>query len=91
MFSDVYAKEESPAEGSGLLRRICTRQQITDTVQAVGFRMILFRDCGDILKGMLGQLILDYGAEEAYRHIGLTPCALKSARAGYFLAVAIKE
>lgn len=91
VLTDVYAKNAGSARGKGLIRHLYTREEFAAFLQAAGLMVRHGEDCGDMLKTMLGQLILDFGATEAYRRIGLEPCALKSAHAGYILIVAEKE
>jgi len=89
LFTDVYSLGIGCRGGCGLLRNLYTKEQIEELMTKSGFELLYWQDCGHILKGMLGQLILDHGVQEAYRIIGLDRCSLKGA--GYCLAVCKKK
>ena len=90
VLTDVYAKSGRGATGSGLLRHLYPLAELERLLKEGGFAPVGSEDCGKILLGMLGQLILDYGVEEAYRRIGISQCGLKAGGAGYLIIAAEK-
>lgn len=91
ILNDVYAKNVGVPLGTGMLRHLYTREEFITFLAAANCAVRYEEDYGDMLATMMGQLILDFGAAEAYRMIGLDRCALKSAGAGYMLMIAEKE
>lgn len=88
IITDVYARQEAGWNGEGMIRRLYTLKQFRSLLSGAGFNVRHGEDCSSLLKTMLGQMILDYGREEAYRRLGLDSCALRQAGAGYLLLVA---
>ena len=84
LLSDVYAKKGDGCRGEGLLRQVYPMATICQMLEDAGFVVEATEDAGDMLKSMLGQLILDHGREEAYRRVGLDRCAAAIAGVGYF-------
>ena len=88
LLTDTYARGASGVCGQGMVRRLYSIGEFRALLAGAGFTVLHGEDCGEILKTMLGQLILDYGKDEAYRRLGLNRCALKEADAGYLLLIA---
>ena len=88
LITDTYARGASGVCGEGMVRHLYSVGQFRGMLTEAGFSVLHGEDCGEILKTMLGQMILDYGKEEAYRLLGLDRCAFKQAQAGYLLLVA---
>lgn len=91
ILTDVYARVANDLQAEGLLRCVYTEQQLWDMLDRAGFAISLVKDCGDILKNMLVELIFEYGREKAYQMIGLDRCVMKQAGIGYLLIVAEKR
>lgn len=91
ILTDVYAKNCGDISGAGLLRHLYTIDEFTALLGEAGFSVSNWQDCANILKTMLAQLILEYGAAEAYKMVGLDQCRLRAANVGYLLLVAKKE
>lgn len=87
IITDTYARNAVGICGEGMIRQLYSVNQFRSMLTAASFNLMHAEDCGEILKTMLGQMILDYGKDEAYRRLGLDRCALRQAGAGYLLLV----
>lgn len=88
LITDTYARGARGVCGEGMVRHLYSVGQFRGMLTEAGFSVLHGEDCGEILKTMLAQMILDDGKEEAYRRLGLDRCAFKQAQAGYLLLVA---
>jgi ubiquinone/menaquinone biosynthesis C-methylase UbiE len=102
--SDIYARN---AEGlpalyslplSCGLRHAATREQLTENLQAHGFEIAVWEDHSEMLKQLVGQMILAHGSMREFwsqSEPGADPMALQSAvreaKLGYHLLVAQKR
>lgn len=89
LFSDIYARGEY-ALAAGLMRHMYTESQWLSALDACGFYPLTWEDISGELKAYLAQLIFERGAAAAYSACGLDRERAKSARPGYFLALARK-
>jgi arsenite methyltransferase len=89
LMSDVYAKGAS-AVFQGWLKRLDTKETIQSHLLQAGFHVLHVHDRTHTLKAMLGQMIFDYGREEAYTILMgcCDPTALKQAGCGYYVLAA---
>ena len=88
LLSDVYAQREAARADRGMLRQLYTREELTALLEQAGFRVCRVEMAERELRQMLGQMIFDYGMEEAYARLGLDGCALKRSGVGYLLLLA---
>jgi ubiquinone/menaquinone biosynthesis C-methylase UbiE len=102
--SDLYAR--NPA-GNPALRQaaqgtclggLCSKTQIVETLNAEGFRMVLWEDHSEALKHLAVQLILAHGSLEPFwrsASAGFASADIKQmaaqSRPGYFLLIARKR
>jgi arsenite methyltransferase len=101
--SDIYARN---AEGlpalhslplSCGLRKVMTREQLTENLQAHGFEIAVWEDHSEMLKQLVGQMILAHGSMREFwsqSEPGADPMELQAvvskAKLGYHLLVATK-
>ena len=90
ILTDVYARLDNNLQAEGLLRHMYTEQQFRDMLAAAGLTISVVKDCGDILKEMLLDMVFEYGRDKAYQMIGLDRCVMKQAGVGYLMIVAEK-
>jgi len=85
--SDVYARA-----GDGTAR-IGTRESLTGAVAAAGLRVERFEDRSEALKRFVAEFIFGYGSLAALcgGRGGIDAAALRAARPGYCLIVALKD
>ena len=88
LMSDVCAKNSCIELGSGMIRHLRSRGEIFALVQSENFSLCYDEDADASIKSLLGQMIFDYGREEAYHLLGLDACSLRAAGPGYFLLAA---
>jgi SAM-dependent methyltransferase len=102
--SDLYAR--NPA-GDPALRQaargscfggLCSREQIVESLEAKGFRMVLWEDHSQALKDLAVQLILTHGSLEPFWRCASAGFAgadmqkmVARSRPGYFLLIARKR
>ncbi len=87
LLADLYARGE-PVVLAGQLGRLDTKETVLSRLEDHGFRVTSFGDATHALQTLMGQMILDHGADAFYGGLGVTPGLMKTVKGGYFLAVA---
>lgn len=87
VISDLYARGK-PAQLSGLLGRVDTKETFLKILAQYNFKVKLFEDYSSSLLELWGQMIFEHGANELYDNIGTDIKSLKEIKCGYFLIVA---
>lgn len=87
MLSDLYSRTVS-AQLAGEANRLYTQAEVEGLLAAQGFALMLFEDHSDALKQMVGQRIMDGGAEAFYAGLGTSYAAMKKLRCGYYILLA---
>lgn len=90
IISDLYSKGK-PAQLSGLLGRIDTKEAFSERLEKNHFSIVLFEDYTDSLREMWGQLIFKYGTDALYENLGIDRAGMCAIKCGYCLIIAQKE
>jgi SAM-dependent methyltransferase len=88
--TDLYARGQ-PARLAGCLGRLETREALHDRLEAHGFRPARFADHSPLLRAYACQMLLERGAGALQALTGGGLEAMREARAGYCLILAVRE
>jgi SAM-dependent methyltransferase len=89
LISDLYARAR-PAQMSGLVQRLHTRETLCGWIAAQGLDLLTFEDHSRALKALALQMIMDMGSEAFYADVGGNFDAMKAAQCGYYFLIARK-
>ena len=90
VMSDIYSRGAGGAFFNGEIRRLYTKEELMRLLEQNGFSRPSFEDHIAEMKTMMGQMIMDGGADSFYKKMGGCAAAFKAARCSYYLVTARK-